>query len=211
MIKLIDRLLDKITTYRLVLYYLTGLLLAALLLAAFGVLPYSPLAIFYSAALLTTFCWVTNELFSRLFKVPTNVESVYISAFILTLIISPPQAGEYIVVIPFLLLASAITMASKFLINIQKKHIFNPAALAVFATPFIISRSASWWVSTAAMLPFVAIGGLLMLRKLKQFHLAIAFFLAALITGLVIASVNGNAGAILNRMILSSPLLFLPQ
>jgi ferredoxin-NADP reductase len=107
-----------------------------------------------------------------------------------------------------LIIAGVIAMASKFLINIGKKHIFNPAAFAVFVTGLVMARSASWWVGTASMLPFVLVGGILMLRKLRQFDLAVSFIVAAVITTITLASVNGNAVSSLSRAFLSSPLFF---
>ncbi len=194
--------------YRLVLYYLIGLVVAAMALGAFGVVPYSPIAIAYSVTVLMAVSWAVNKVFGRLFNVPLNIESAYITGLILALIISPPQTGEYFSIIPFLLLAPAIAMASKFLINIGKKHIFNPAALAVFVTAIVIGQSASWWVGTMAMLPFVIIGGIIMVRKLRQFDLVISFLLAAVITTIVVGSVNGNIGSSLIRAFTGSALLF---
>jgi len=43
MIKLIDNILNRITTYRLVLYYLVFLVVAAVALSSFGLLPFQPL------------------------------------------------------------------------------------------------------------------------------------------------------------------------
>ena len=85
----IDNLLDRITMYRLALYYLTALLVLAMLFGAFGIVPYSPWAILFSTVILVGVSWVANELFARAFAVQPNVESVYITAFILALIISP--------------------------------------------------------------------------------------------------------------------------
>ncbi len=60
MIKFVDELLDRITTYRLVLYYLVALLAIAVALAAFNVLPHGAKAIAFSTALILAACRVTN-------------------------------------------------------------------------------------------------------------------------------------------------------
>src|SRR3970040_845063 len=89
MIKIIDHFLNGITMYRLMLYFLICLVLVAVFLCLIGVLPFNPIQLLFSMALLLLVCWVTNTIFSRLFNVPTNFESVYITALILTLIITP--------------------------------------------------------------------------------------------------------------------------
>lgn len=187
MLRAIDNFLDRITMYRLVLCYLIFLIGGALLLASFNLLPYSPLAILYSTLVLTFAGLLFNKSFSYVFKVPANVESVYITALILSLIISPPQVGEFISILPFLLLAVLIAVASKFLLSIGNKHIFNPAAIAVFLTIYVIGQSASWWVGTLYMLPLVLFGGLLMVRKLREFHLVAPFFVVSLLTTVILS------------------------
>ncbi|MDB4940436.1 MAG: oxidoreductase [Candidatus Doudnabacteria bacterium] len=208
MFKLIDKIIDRITMYRLVLYYLIGLLLAAVALSALAILPYAPIAIIYSSLILVVICWISNKVLGSLFKVSINIESSLITALILALIISPPESGQYLSVLPFYFLAGIVAMASKFLINIGKKHIFNPAALAVAVTGIAIGASASWWVGTASLLPFVLIGGILMLRKLRQFDLAVAFLIAVILTTITIGSVNGHIVTSLLKAFSSSPLLF---
>ena len=94
---------------------------------------------------------------------PTNVESTYISALILALIITPLQSYNDLW---FLGWAAVLAMASKYILGIKGKHLFNPVAFAVALTYFTINQSASWWVGNATMLPFVLVGGLLVVRKI---------------------------------------------
>src|SRR5512140_2936951 len=89
MLKLIDRLLNRITMYRLVLYYLIFLAAAAFLLSGFGYLSYDPYGVLFSIGFLIAVCWVVNWIFARTYRVSPNVESVYITALILALIINP--------------------------------------------------------------------------------------------------------------------------
>jgi ferredoxin-NADP reductase len=70
-------------------------------------------------------------------------------------------------------------MASKYILAIRRKHIFNPAALAVALSAFTLNRAASWWVGTLAMMPFVLVGGLLVARKIARFDLVLSFLAAA--------------------------------
>src|SRR5690349_11470035 len=89
MLKFADSLLNRITMYRLVLYYLIFLLGVALTLSFGGALPYDPFALLFTVGFLIAACWITNTIFARAFGVPANVESAYISALILALIITP--------------------------------------------------------------------------------------------------------------------------
>src|SRR5665647_2680885 len=131
MLKTFDRLIDGVTMYKLLLYYLGGLLLVAVGLSIFGDLHYKPLYIALSTLILLATCWITNEVFSYLFNAPTNSESSIITALILALIITPNPTGFGIL---FLVAAAGLAIASKYILAIHKKHIFNPAAVAVALT-----------------------------------------------------------------------------
>ncbi len=176
MIKLIDNVLNRITMYRLVLYYLIFLLGVALVLsiAAAAALRSVRAAASRSASLVAV-CWLTNTVFARAFRVPANVESVYISALILALIITPLTRLNDLW---FLGWAAVLAMASKYIVAINRKHLFNPVAFAVAVTALTINQTASWWVGNAPMLPFVLIGGLLVVRKIRRFELVISFLVA---------------------------------
>ena len=175
MLRFIDKITDGITMYRLVLYYLIALIVAAICLSAFGDLHYKPLNIIISSAILVATCWIINKVFSYIFDAPINLESSIITALILALIITPDPTGYNIL---FLLAAGGLAMASKYLLTIRGKHIFNPAAIAVALTAFGPRQTASWWVGTAVMLPFVLIGGLLITRKIRRQRMVITFFIA---------------------------------
>ncbi len=181
MLKLIDNLLNRITMYRFVLYYLIFLVLVAAALSFFGLLPFQPADIIVSALVITAVSWVASKTFAKVFNVPANVESAYITALILALIVTPPSLSRYFSSsgLSFLIWASAWAMASKYILAIRKKHIFNPAAFAVALTALTISHSASWWIGTFPMLPFVLLGGLLVARKILRFDLVLGFFVAA--------------------------------
>jgi glycine betaine catabolism B len=206
MLRSIDNLLNRITMYRLVLYVLIALLGIAVVLSAFGGMGYNPFALLFSIGFLLAVCALANWLFAKAFKIPANAESTYISALILALIISPIQSYNDLW---FLGWAAVLAMASKYIVAINKRHIFNPVAFAVAITYFTINQSASWWVGDAPMLPFVIIGGLLIVRKIARFELVSTFFLSAVASIIVFSLLNGNdflAG--LQRTIVYSPILF---
>jgi ferredoxin-NADP reductase len=206
MMKFVDSLLNRITMYRLVLYHLLVLLLAAAILSWFGLLPFTPWDLAASSAYLVAVCWIANFIFSRTFGAPTNVESAYITALILALIITP---ATNILGWMFLSWAGLWAMAVKYMIAIRKKHLFNPAAFAVALTALTINQSASWWVGTLAMLPFVIAGGLLIIRKQRQFAVVAIMLAAALALSLAFSvSAGFNPLATLQKITLYSPLFF---
>lgn len=179
MIGAIDGFLNRITMYRLTLYCLLGFWAAGFGLSVLRILPYDPIGLAASVIFLTAACRIANSLFARAFNVPANVESVYITALILALIIAPPESGHYLASLPIFIWAPALATASKYVLAIRKKHIFNPAAFAVAVTAFAINQPASWWVGTLAMAPFVAVGGFLVVRKTRRFDLVASFLVAA--------------------------------
>jgi Na+-transporting NADH:ubiquinone oxidoreductase subunit NqrB len=68
-------------------------------------------------------------------------------------------------------LAGVIAMVSKYVIALQRKHMFNPAAFAAFILGLLGSPLVSWWVGSLYMLPFVALLGFGILRKTRRFQM----------------------------------------
>ena len=206
MLKTIDNLLNRITMYRLVLYYLIFLLGAAAGLSLLGILKYDVFALLFSIGFLIAVCWCVNWIFARTFRVAANVESVYISALILALIITPLQSFNDLW---FLGWSAVLAMASKYIIAIDRKHIFNPIAFAAALTYFTLNRSASWWVGNAPMLPFVLIGGILVVRKIGRSDLVLGFLITPVAASLGLSIYAGGdwIGA-LQKFFLYSPLFF---
>ncbi len=186
--KLIDNFLDKITMYRLLVYYLLLLLGVAFIYCVFGILRFNPFLLLFSTVFLTAVCWLTNKLFGKVFSAPTNVESVYITALILALILTPAQSMNSTL---FLFWAAVLAMASKYILAIGKKHLFNPAAIAVTITAIAGVGSASWWVGTLPMLPFELLG-LLIVRKIRRGDMLFYFFLATFATIGIFTIVKGQ-------------------
>ena len=206
MMAALDNLLDRVTMYRLVLYVLLGQLGVAAILGAVGLLPISPVSLIVSAAFLALICWAANTVLARIFNVPTNVESATITALILALILDPARsAGD----LQFLGWAAILAMSSKYILALGNQHLFNPAAVAVVITAFALGETASWWVGTASMLPVVLVGGLLIVRKVRQEEMVGIFVAAALITICLASVLQGIAlPTALQQLLAESPLFF---
>jgi ferredoxin-NADP reductase len=100
-------------------------------------------------------------------------------------------------------------MFSKFIIAIDKKHLFNPAAIAVLILSLFGFGNGIWWAGSTVLLPFFLIVGLLVVRKIRRFYLLWPFIVASLLT---IVSINLGRGititASLQQVITSWPLIF---
>ena len=166
---MLDHLLDRLTTYRLVLYYLMTLLGWAIIVSLWHKTPYSWNSILVSSVYLAAACWAVNKFLSWLMKIPANKESSLISGLILALILTPAITGH-----DYLVLAAAATaaMASKYILTVHKSHIFNPAAVGAFISGVLFHTYASWWVGNKFLVPLVVIGGILLARKVKRIQMA---------------------------------------
>ncbi|MGE5264755.1 MAG: FAD-dependent oxidoreductase, partial [Acidobacteriota bacterium] len=206
MLDFVDNVLNRITLYRLMLYYLIWLLGVAIALSAVGLLSYDPFAVLLSVGILLAVCSITNWIFSKTFHVPANAESTYISALILALIISPLSSLNDV---GFLVWAGIWAMASKYIVAIHHRHIFNPVAFAVALTYLMINQSASWWIGSAPLLPFVLLGGLLVVRKVQRGRLVTGFLVTSVLTILLAEILTGGDWiTTLGRTAVYSPLFF---
>lgn len=99
-------------------------------------------------------------------------------------------------------------MASKYILALHKKHIFNPAAIAVVITAFTINGSASWWVGNTALFPFLLLG-FLIVKKIRRFGMVSCFILVSfLINAFLIVSAGQDLILFSKNFFLDSPLLF---
>ena len=202
----IDNFLNKYTTYFVVLNALIFISIAAIIFGFIGQISYSGIHLFQSVAILLIVCFVANVIFSKIFKVPSNKESSLITALILFLIMQPAESTVGII---GLLSAGVISMGSKYILKRHKKHIYNPAALAVFVLGFNASTVAIWWVATPILLPFTAILGLLIVRKIRKFHLLFSFLIPAFLTILTFRILNNQGGPeLIIEAFTSWPLVF---
>ena len=206
MLNLVDNFLNKITMYRLTLYYLIFLVGSAFVLGMFNLLPFTVFRLAFSVVFLLVFAWIVNKIFSIVFEAPTNFESVYITALILSLVLTPTKGFSDL---QFFAWAAVGAVSAKFILAINRKHIFNPAAFGMVAASIATGSAPSWWVGTAYMAPFVLIGGLLIVRKVRKSDMVLGFLGTALaiIIGTSLARGSGLF-LTLQRTFLDSPLLF---
>ncbi len=205
--KWLDALIDRVTMYRLLMYFLIATLGTAMLLGAFGLITYNPYSIFATTSLLVGTSWLTNFIFARVFNAPSNPNSSILSGLILALVATPITAPEGA---PFLIAIAALAIASKYILAINHKHIFNPVAIAAVLMAFGPQETVSWWVGTSLLAPVVLIGGALVARKIRRGRMVSIFFGVALAAIVVGALATGRDPlATIQTTILHSSLLFL--
>ena len=119
MIRRLDRFLNGVTMYRLVLVWLVILIFAGMLLSLVGLLPFSAGNMLASTLFLVAVSIVSNAVFARVFEAATSTESVHITALILALIISPTATFANL---PFLACAAVLATASKYIIAPRRRH-----------------------------------------------------------------------------------------
>ncbi len=190
--------LNRITMYRLMLYYLTFLTAVAIILSFLKILSFNPYDIVLESAFLVLACCFFNRVFAKIFRVKTNPESALISGLILGLIVGPVFPISNLL---FLTATSFFAMGSKFVLTIRKKHIFNPAAFGVVVLAVILGYGASWWIGNQWMILPTILGGLSVLKKIRRFELVIVFLLTYIV--FLLLSFRFSFTALLN-----SPLLF---
>lgn len=207
--KLIDRLnrqLGQLTMYNLLGAGLSLLLLVALVLSFAGVLAFSPLALLVSLVVLVGVSLAASAVLGRLYQAATTPESAIISGMILSLILPPSSDWRALAV---LAAVAVIAQASKFIITYRRRHLFNPAGFAAVAIGLTGLLQADWWVGSAAMLPFTALFGALILQRLQRWQLFFSFAAVAL---LVIVGFGWMEGRSLTTVgleaFLSWPLVF---
>lgn len=169
---LVARWVSGITMYRLMLYVMIALIAVAAVLSAVGILPYSPRRIVLQAAVLAALCWLVNTLIARALKIATNVESSLITGLILAAIAGPLVLPQQWLVLAVM---AGAAIASKYLLVWRRSHIFNPAALGVIVSAVALGHPASWWIGSQPMLLAIFLGGILMMAKIRRWHLVASF------------------------------------
>ncbi len=172
--------LRALSVHRLALYYLLVLLAASEALCLLHLLPYGPLDLTFSTLVIGAACWSANWAFARAWGVTSKMDSVWITALILILIITPFGPGN-LREAGYAVFASAWAMASKYLLTLHRRNLFNPAAFGVALAAVTLGSSVSWWIGGSFyILPLVLAGGVLILLKMNVTEMLGAFAVGAL-------------------------------
>ena len=120
-----------------------------------------------------------------------------ITGLILSLII---QAS-----LQLLIFIAIIAILSKHIIKIKGRHIFNPANFTLFVALFL-PVSESWWGVSNILL--VAVLGLIIVYKLRRYHLVIPFLVVHGLLMLAVFTASSSTGQIVGHFASGSLLFF---
>lgn len=204
---LLDRYTGRVSMYLLILIILSVMAVVALLLALTGQLGFDPVAMLASCAVLILATTASGALIARLFRTRAHLQSSIISALLLFFLFFPTTAPAQL---GSLALAGVIASLSKYLLAIGGRHIFNPAAIAALVVTLTGLNASVWWVATAWMLPFAAIGAFLVLWRTRKLLLGATFVVTA--GAIVMTRLLGfgiEPGAALSTAFTSYPIVFL--
>jgi ferredoxin-NADP reductase len=203
----LDRLTGSLTMYRLALGCLAAIAVVALVLSALGILAYSPVQLLASLAVAVGVTPATGLLFALLFRAKAHVESSLITGLILFMLFLPSFEPTALLA---LALAATIASASKFLLAVRGRHIFNPAAIGAVVVALAGFGFAGWWIATPPLLPVVALGAFLILYRNRKLSFGLTFVVvaAAIIVVRLSLSVSDPLSA-LTTAFTSYPIVFL--
>ena len=180
----LDTLIGRVTMYRLVTLSLALLAVIAFAFSAVGQISYTPADLGATLATLLVATVVSSKIFAGLFRVPAHSESSVITALLLFFILVPTTD---ITTLTQIALAGIFASASKYLLAIRGRHIFNPAAVGAVWLSLFHLYLAYWWIGTPVMLPFTAVLAIVVLYRTRRLPLGAVFVVVA---GLILLSRN---------------------
>jgi ferredoxin-NADP reductase len=202
----LDRILGRVTMYRLTALLLAALAAVALLLSLTGDLDFEADALLASAAVAVGVSYATNRLVAPLLRVRPHGESALITGLLLFFIFLPSTVGGDLL---DLAIAAVAATVSKYLIAYRGRHLLNPAAAGAAFVGVLQLNASGWWISSQTMLPFVLVAGLLVLYRTRRIPLAATFVVVAAAITIYRLTDGGQAfGDAFQSAFTSYPILF---
>ena len=202
----LDAVLGRMTMYRLVVVVLGVVAAWSVVLGATGTLFFAPRDLLVSLAVAVTAAYVSNRLWSVLWRTPARGESALITGLLLFFLMWPASDAKSL---GLLAMAAAVATLSKFVLRWRGRHVFNPAALGAVVMMLTGLTGAVWWVATPSLLVPVLLGGLLVLRRTGRTVMALVYVVVALaLTLWRLVDAGYGAGTAFSTAMGSYPLVF---
>ncbi|WP_229733486.1 FAD-dependent oxidoreductase [Conyzicola nivalis] len=193
--------------YRLVLIALMVIGAAAVLLSLVGQLAFPVTDLLATGAVAVGASFASSWIFALLFRTKAHPESSLITGFLLFFLFYPSTA---LADLSSVALAAVIASASKYLLAIRARHIFNPAAIGAFVVSLLGLNFAVWWVATGLLLPLTAVGAFLVLYRSRRLPVGLTFVaIAALLVTVRLVSSGQDVGEALVSAFTQFPIVFL--
>jgi ferredoxin-NADP reductase len=202
-----DTALGRIPMYRLVLVWLVVIHLVAFVLTFLGQLSFGPLDLLVSDVIAIGVTVAVSLVGGRIVRQPAHLESSVITGLILAIVLPPgADIAEWAVIA----LAAGIAGASKYLLAIRGRHLFNPAAIGATVVTATGLTFSGWWVGTALLAPVVVVGGALVLLRTRRLPMG-ALFVAVAVAIVVVRMMSSGSAPLdaLSIAVTSYPILFL--
>ena len=203
----LDRVTGRVTMYRMITLSLVALAVISIVLSLAGQLFYTPLAIITSAIVAVAATFASSILFALVFRTRAHLESSLITGLLLLFLFRPTLDPTELGTIA---LAALFASASKYLLAIRRRHIFNPAAIGALIVSLLGWNFAAWWIATGPLLPFVAIAAFVILYRTHRLAMGVLYI--ALSAALITLTVSANGTAVPEAIALaftSYPIVFL--
>ncbi|KAD3436365.1 oxidoreductase [Arthrobacter yangruifuii] len=203
----LNTFLGRWTMYRLTVWLLLACVAWSFVLSLAGVLFYTPAEL--GATLLTAVAstLVTSRVAGLLLRTRPQTDSSLITGLLLYFLFWPGTEGMQLGTVA---LAGAVATASKYVLAVRRRHIFNPVAVGAFVVAATGLGGAVWWVATPWMLVAVLPASLLILYRNRLLPMAAVFALTAVVVLLFRFAANGEPPAdALVTVTGSYPLVFL--
>lgn len=201
----LDYWLGRLIMYRVVLLSLAVVYVVAMILSAAGMLAFTPTAMLVSVVVLLIATYASNRLFAWLFGVCPHGESSVITALILFFLFVPKSSVAGLLALS---LVGMVASASKYLLVVRGRHIFNPVAVAAVAIGFSGVAFATWWVATPALLPITLVSAFVILYKTRRMALGMVFVGLAVLLLVMHQTVDGESLTGALNSLASWPVLF---
>lgn len=198
--------IDSLTMYKAVLFSLIFLFASSIIASVFGYTFFKPTSLLLSFATITTITVASNYLIAKLYKVIPNPESAIITSLILLFLFSPATTkNEFFT----LIIAGILASASKFLLNFNNVHIFNPAGIATVITPLLGFDGAIWWIATPVLIPSTLLVAVYLVKKLRRGEL-VTSYTGGLVLGLILTKqlTQNNFNTLIPEILISWPTIF---
>ncbi|KQO99495.1 ferredoxin--NADP reductase [Leifsonia sp. Leaf264] len=205
--RLLDSSLGRVSGYRLMTLGLGAIAITAFVLSATGLLFYTPVQLGVSLVVAVGSVVASGWLAGRIVRSPAHLESSVITGLLLFFLFWPSEDPAALGV---LAVTGVLATASKYLLAVRGRHVFNPAAIAAVIIGFTQLGSSVWWVANSYLLPVVAIAGFLVLWRTRRFAVAGVFVAISgvLCTGRLIIA-GTDAGTAAWTVLASFPIVFL--
>ena len=208
----LDRMTGLLTMYKLVLFVLIAVGVNALVLSLLGQIFYNPLALLVSALVALVFTNASGWVAAKIARVEPHLISSFITGLLVFFVMQPKLD---LLGLSGIAIAGVVAGASKYLIAVRGRHLFNPAALGAIVptlivfTTFIGMSYGNWWIGTPALQPIIVLGAFLVLYRTQRLIVGVTFVVLAAAFAATVAIAGGQEpGAAIQQVLLQSPILF---